>query len=88
MKVVVQADVHGVQVISLQHFPEIAVPMGYSVLLGYRVQLALVDVRGRDDLGLGDVPVEIEVHLRDLPHTDHADPDLFHPFSCSMVAAC
>ncbi len=74
MEVVVQAHVHGHDVVAGQELPEVAIGGGDAVHFGHALRLCLVDIRNGDQLGVGNLLVAFDVRLADLPHADDTDP--------------
>jgi hypothetical protein len=72
VQVVVQADVHCLNVVSLQEFSKISIGMRDAVELGDPTGLPLVSVGYGNDLGAAYLLVLLDVTLADLPDADDA----------------
>ena len=74
--VVVEADVHCVQLLLRQHPPDMGVPAGDPEPFAHIVESFLVDVADGGDLGLGDGLIIPEMGFADDAVSDHGDADL------------
>ena len=78
VKVVVQAHVHGLDVVARQQVAKVRVHVGNAVQLGDTVCLGLVDVGDGDHLGAIDLGIVVEVTLADLPYPDDTNSYFVH----------
>ena len=85
VKVVVQADVHRLNVVPCQQVAKVGTHTGNVIHLGDPLRLRLVDIGDRYDLCRVDLAVPFQVVLADLPYPNHTDLDLVHAI-CSFVS--
>ena len=74
VEVVVQAHIHRVDILPLQHFERIMVDVGDVETFLHPFGLGLIDVGKGHNVDAVDLAVVLQVVFADLAHANHADP--------------
>ena len=78
MQVVVQTDVHGIDILLQQEFADVRETPLDVVFVADIIQTLLVDIADRDDLCFGDLRIILQMLLADDAVADNGNSDLFH----------